>query len=261
MKQFLLAIASVFLLTSCNFTEEISFNPDGSGEFVMRYDMSEVMKTMEEMGGGKNDDGKEKIKLDSVMYFKDMLVEKADSIATLSAEEQAKLKNLENIVIKMKMDEEAGVFDMGFGSTFTNLKNLPEALEKIEEAKKMNSENNSQFGKMGESAITKASESIFEYVDFSYDGKTFSRFIKEDYEIAPEDLEALDAEISEMGDSKEVFDAMSYTLVYTFPKEIKSVTNKNAVISDDKKSVTLKMNFIDMIKAPEKMALDVKLVD
>ena len=259
MKQFLLVIASVFLLTSCNFTEEITFNPDGSGEFIMNYDMSEVMKMMEQMGGGKKDDGKEKMKMDSVMYFKDMLVEKADSIATLPLEEQKKLKNLEDIVIKMKMDEETGLFDIGFGSTFTNLKELPEALAKIEEAKKMNSENNAQMGKMGESAVAKASEDVFEYVDFTYDGKIFSRTIKEGYKQSKEDLETLNAEISQMGDSKEMFEAMSYTLVYNFPKNVKSVTNKNAVISDDKKTVTLKMNFIEMIKSPEQMALDVEL--
>ncbi|MDO6596064.1 hypothetical protein Q4512_04000 [Oceanihabitans sp. 2_MG-2023] len=259
MKQFILAIASVFLLTSCNFTEEISFNPDGSGEFIMSYDMSEVMKTMEEMGGGKKDNGKEKMKLDSVMYFKDMLVEKADSIATLSQEEQDKLKSLESIVIKMKMDEEEGLFDMGFGSTFTSLKELPEALKKIEEAKKMNSENNAQMGKMGESAVAKASEDIFEYVDFAYDGKTFSRSIKEGFQQSEADIEELNEEIGQMGDSKEMFEAMSYTLVYNFPKKIKSVTNKNAVISSDKKSVSLKMNFIDMIKSPEAMTLDVEL--
>ena len=227
----------------------------------MNYDMSEVMKMMEQMGGGKKDDGKEKMKMDSVMYFKDMLVEKADSIATLPLEEQKKLKNLEDIVIKMKMDEETGLFDIGFGSTFTNLKELPEALAKIEEAKKMNSENNAQMGKMGESAVAKASEDVFEYVDFTYDGKIFSRTIKEGYKQSKEDLETLNAEISQMGDSKEMFEAMSYTLVYNFPKNVKSVTNKNAVISDDKKTVTLKMNFIEMIKSPEQMALDVELED
>lgn len=261
MKQFLLAIASIFLLTSCNFTEEITFKEDGSGEFIMNYDMSEVMKMMEEMGGEKKDDGKKKRKMDSIIYFKDMLVEKADSIATLPLEEQTKLKNLEDIVIKMKMDEGTGLFNIGFGSTFTSLKELPEALAKIEDAKKMSSENNSSFGQMGESAVAKASENMFEYVDFAYDGKFFSRSIKKDFKQSAEDMETLESEINEMGDSKTMFEAMSYSLVYNFPKKIKSVDNKNAVISEDKKSVTIKMNFIEMIKSPELMTLDVQLED
>jgi len=259
MKQFLLLIVCTFVLTSCNFTEEITFNQDGSGEFLMSYDMSEVMKTLEEMGGGKKDNGKEKVKMDSVVYFKDMLVEKADSIAQLPQDEQAQLKALESIVMRMKMDEETGEFDFGFGSTFTSLAELPEALEKIEQAKKMNSKDNPQFSKMDESAVAKSAEGMFEYVDFAYDGNTFSRSLKKDYKKSKEEIEALETEIEQMGESKDMFESMSYTLIYHFPKNVKSVTNKNAVISDDGKTVKLKMNFIEMIKSPELMTLDVVL--
>ena len=260
MKQILLLIVCAFLLTSCNFTEEITFNNDGSGEFVMSYDMGEVMKVLEEMSGEKKEkEDKDKVKIDSVVYFKDMLVEKADSIAQLPKEEQEQLKALESIVMKMKMDEDTGQFDFGFGSTFTSLENLPEALEKIEQVKKMNSKDNPQFSKMDESAVSKSAESMFEYIDFAYDGNTFSRSLKKDYEKSPENIESLETEISQMGDSKEMFEKMSYTLVYNFPKKIKSVSNKNAQISEDGKTVTLKINFIEMIKDPEITTLDVKL--
>ena len=68
MKHIILLLFSLSILTSCNFTEEITFNDDGSGEFIMSYDMSEVMKTLEkEMGGSQNKEGKEKVKLDSVV--------------------------------------------------------------------------------------------------------------------------------------------------------------------------------------------------
>lgn len=262
MKRYLFLLVSLFLLTSCNFTEEITFNEDGSGEFIMSYDMSEVMKTLnEEMGGGEKKEGKEKVKMDSVVKFKDLLVEKADSIATLPQEEQDRIKSLESIVMKMKMDEDKGIFNLGVGSTFTSLNELPEALKKIDEAKSFNSQQDQTFSKMGDSEVAKASENMFEYIDFSYDGKTFSRSLKKDYEQSSEDLEALNNEISEMGESKEMFESMSYTLIYNFPKAVKSVTNKNAEISNDGKTVTLTMNFIDVIKSPELMTLDVVLED
>ena len=262
MKRYLFLLASLFLLTSCNFTEEITFNEDGSGEFIMSYDMSEVMNTLEkEMGGGQDKEGKEKVKIDSVLYFKDMLVEKADSIATLSQKEQQRIKSLENIVMKMRMDEENGVFNLGVGSTFTSLDELPAALEKIEEAKTFNSQQDQTFSKMGESEVAKASESLFEFVEFSFDGKTFTRSLAEDYEKSSENLDSLNEEINEMGDSKDMFESMSYTLVYNFPKAVKSVSNKNAEISKDGKTVTLKINFIDMLKSPEQMTLDVILED
>jgi len=263
MKQFIALLAFVFTLTSCNFTEEITFQEDGSGEFVMSYDMSEVMSALEEMGGGANkDEEKENVKIDSVMYFKDMLVERADSIATLPQEEQDKLKALEDIVIKMKMDQEAGVFDFGFGSTFTSLEDLPAALEKIEQAKAMNSKNNPQYSKMGESAVAKSAENVLEHVDFKYDGKTFSRHLTEDFEKSEDDQKGLEAEMNQMGaEAKEMFENMSYTLVYNFPKKVKSVSNKNATISKDGKTVKLKMNFLDIMKAPDVSNLDVVLED
>ena len=262
MKRFILALSTLFLLTSCNFTEEITFNDDGSGEFVMSYDMSEVMKVFEDMGGGQSkSEEKEKVKMDSIVYFSDLLETKADSIAQLPKEEQEQLKAMKDVVMKMKMDEAEGIFDFGFGSKFKSLEELPQALEKIDQAKNMNSKGNPQFSQMDESAVAQASENMFEYVDFSYDGKTFSRFLKKDYKQSKEDIEKLDQEISEMGESKEMFEKMTYTLVYNFPKPIKSVNNDNAVISKDGKSVTVKMNFIEMIRKPETMALDVVLED
>jgi len=262
MKKYLFLLASLFLLTSCNFTEEITFNEDGSGEFIMSYDMSQVMKTMEEqMGGGKKKEGKEMVKMDSIIYFNDLIVDKADSIAKLPQEEQDKIKSLKDIVMKMSMDEENGVFNMGVGASFKNLNDLPAALEKIENAKSFNSKNDQTMSRMGDSEVAKASENMFEYVDFSYDGKTFSRRLKDDYKQSDDGMEALNAEISEMGEAKEMFESMSYTLVYNFPKAVKSVTNENAEISKDGKTVTLTMNFIEMIKSPEMMTLDVVLED
>ncbi|WP_298898018.1 hypothetical protein [uncultured Psychroserpens sp.] len=262
MKRYLFVLASLFLLTSCNFTEEITFKEDGSGEFMISYDMGEVMKTLEEqMGGGQSNEEKEKVKMDSVVYFKHMLVEKADSIAKLPQEEQDKLKALENIVMRMKMDEDEGLFNIGIGSSFKSLDELPETLKNIEDAKSLNSKSDPSFSKMGESQVAKASEGMFEYVDFSYDGKTFSRSLKEGYDKSSDDIDALNKEISEMGEAKEMFEAMSYTLVYNFPKPVKSVTNKNAEISKDRKTVRLTMNFIEMIKSPEQMTLDVVLED
>ena len=130
MKRIILLLFSLSILTSCNFTEEITFNEDGSGEFILSYDMSQVMKKLnQDMGGEQNKEEKEKVKLDSIVYFKDMLVEKADSIATLPIEEQEQLKSLETVVMKMRMDEANGVFDFGFGSSFASLDELPNVLE------------------------------------------------------------------------------------------------------------------------------------
>ena len=265
MKQLVYFIAFSCLFTSCSFTEEISFKEDGSGEFLLNYDMSQVMTTLEEMGMEQKKDTsevqKKKQKMDSTIYFKDVLVEKADSIAKLPQEEQDMLKSLEPIVMKMKMDEEAGDMNFGFGAGFTSIDELPEVLNKIEQAKKLNSQRNPQYSKMDNSAFSKATESSLENVDFKFDGKTFSRHINPNYKTSKESLEALDTEMNQMGGMKEMFESMSYTLLYHFPKKIASVSNTNATISNDGKTVTLKVNFMDMVNDPKLMALDVVLED
>ncbi|WP_299891951.1 hypothetical protein [uncultured Lacinutrix sp.] len=262
----LFACIATLFLTSCNFTEEITFNEDGSGEFIMNYDMGQVMSALKEMGmdGSKADGEKKKKKevIDSVIYFKDMLTEGKDSIAQLSEEEQKQIKALETVVMKMKMNEETGDFNFGFGSTFKSLEELPQVFEKIEQAKKYNSKDNPQADKISESAFAKSSENMLEKVDYKYDGKRFSRFLKEEPEAASkEEMESLKSEMEEMGEMKGMFEEMSYSLVYNFPKKIKSVSNKNAKISNDGKTVTLKMNFMEMIGSPKDMNLDVVLED
>lgn len=263
----LFACLMVLFLTSCNFTEEITFNEDGSGEFIMNYDMSQVMESLKEMGMGDNtkkegDTKKEKKAIDSVFYFKDMLAEKADSIAKLSPEKQEEIKAMKDVVIKIKMNEDEDLFNFGFGSTFKSLETLPQALKNIEKAKKLSNKENAQASKMSESAFAKSSENMLEKVGFTYDGKTFKRFFKEEInEPSQEEIDALNNEMNEMGSMKSVFEEMSYTLVYNFPKQIKSVSNKNAKISNNKKTVSLKMNFMEMIKSPKETNLTVTLQD
>lgn len=262
MKKFLSLLALLFALTSCNFTEEITFKDDGSGEFLMTYDMAEVMNKMKEMGmDSSSDEEKEPEKMDSIIYFKDIIKERADSIATLPKEEQERLKAMENFVMKMRMDEAEGIFDIGIGTTFNSFDELPELVKTLDEVKKMNSSGSGQMSQLDNSAVAKASEGALENVDFKYDGKTFSRSFNEDIERSKEELEALKEEMAQMGEAKDMFEAMSYTLVYNFPKKIKSVSNDRAIIDKNGKTVRLKMNFMEMIKSPQGMNLDVVLED
>lgn len=261
MKKILSLLALLFVLTSCNFTEEITFKEDGSGEFTMVYDMSEVMNKMKEMGMDSSDEEREPEKVDSIIYFKDIIKERADSIAVMPKEEQERIKALEDFIMKMRMDEEKGVFDIGIGTKFKNFNDLPEVLKNLEDAKKMSSGGAGQMSRMGETAVAKATQNSLEMLDYSFDGKTFSRSLKKDVERSQEDMDALNEEMAQMGEAKDMFEAMSYTLLYNFPKKIKSVSNKNAVIENDGKTVRLELNFIEMIKSPELMSLDVVLED
>jgi hypothetical protein len=268
MKQFqlLFGILTLVLMSSCSFTEEITINPDGSGEFIMSYDMTTMLNTLEESQGKEKDPNKKMdAPVDSVLYYNDLIIGKQDSISKLPQEEQDKIKKLKDIIIKIKMNEATNEMIMGFGSTFTTIEDLPNALERINSAKDISNKDNPQYDKMNESAIAKSSEGALEHVTFTYKNNTFSRIYTapendEEKEKTTTDIEDVNAEISEMGDAfKEAFDLMSYNIVYHFPKKIKSTNHKDAVISEDGKTLTLKLKFLDLIEKPEISSLNVIL--
>ena len=106
----LLGAMVIALISSCNFTEEIHLNENGSGKLSIQFDGSEMM----EMGGEELAKTDEKA-VDSIISFKDFLEEKKDSIAQLSPQEQAKLKKLEPFSLRMMMNPEKKemMFDQG----------------------------------------------------------------------------------------------------------------------------------------------------
>lgn len=242
---FFLAISFV----SCQFSENIYINEDGSGKMSLVFDGTQLMK----MAGDKMAEDNEKA-IDSTFSFKEFLAEKKDSISKLTEEEQAKLKSLEPFNMHMVMNPETSEmkFDM-----FTNFKSVNElqdmfkAMNNFSNLKgkggaKANDPNNpfSAFGDGGASNLK-----------YEYDGKTFKRVAKitdkETYEKLSDSLGQMAAM---MGSSK-------YKLNYHFPKPIKSVSNESAMFSADRKSFTVEFDFMDYIMDPEALNLEVVLED
>lgn len=255
--RYLLLLLTITFFISCNFSEEITFNEDGSGEFSVSYDMGTVLKEVKKMGGSSKE-GKKGEKRDTVFFFKDFIKEKADSIATLSDEEQKRFKAMEKISMKLSMDEEKEVFDMTMGVKFDSMNELSEAIKALDDAQKMNSKDYSSMGKLRDNSIAKGATNTLENVDFYFDGKSFSRkFMSESKEKI--DVEAINKEMDQLKEMKDLFEAMTYSVTYNFPKKIKKVNNKNAKLSRDKKSIELTVNFLDLMKDPTILNIDVDL--
>ena len=69
------------------------------------------------------------------------------------------------------------------------------------------------------------------------------------------DQEKFDERRKEVEDKKNVFSnyklKQSYVLNYYFPREIKSISNEKAVISADRKSLSLEFQLSDCLQNPE----------
>ena len=166
------------------------------------------------------------------------------------------------------MDEDKGEFDFGVGMNFNSIDDLQGIQDKIKKAQSLNSQGqqadamkeNSPFGKfMGNDNVG---------MNYTLTENGFSRMTE--YKL-PEgaDMEEFEQKLDELfdetDDSNEQFMAYfqeaTYNVKYTFPKKVKSTTIEGATISEDGKTVTYHVNWIDYLKNPKSLDVDIEFVD
>lgn len=255
--KFIKILALVFLtacFTNCNIKERIVFNEDGSGNYLMTYDMAEFMNKMKSEMGASASTGDEKA-IDTVVVFKDIMETYKDSVAALPEEKRLALEAVKDMYMKMNMDEEKGVFDFGIGLDFNSVEELKGIGEKIEKAKSLNSQND-QVDAMKGSPLGKFMGTGNTGFDYEYTASGFTRTT-----TLPEDYNAEKAKFDENDESDKEFIAYFenayYIVEYTFPKKIKSHSFENAELSNDAKTITYKVNWLDFIKNPKALDVDI----
>jgi len=240
-------------LFNCKVKETIVFEEDGSGKFLVSYDMGEMLEQMKQnMGGANSDNSKEKKVMDTTMVFNDMMEEFKDSIASLSVEERKAIEALKDMYMIMKMDEENGVFNMGIGLNFKKVEDLKGIGEKIKKAKSLNKQGEQIDAMKGNTPLGKfmGDNSVDNNVQYLFTDDGFSRITHVDETVEVEKVG------EEEGDEQfmEYFEEATYVVEYTFPKKIKSVSVKGAELSKDKKTVSYEVKWVDFINNPK--ALD-----
>lgn len=247
-KVYLLALClfTVFF-ASCQFSENIYINDDGSGRISFSFDGSQLMQMM---GEKLAQEGEEAV--DSTFSFKELFDQKRDSISKLSAEEQAKLKSLEEYSMHMIMNPDTQEMKFELFTEFdkaTDMKDMFKAMNNFsnmqgEGAAKVNDPNN-PFSAMGEGGNTE--------LDYSFNGTTFTRKVTV---IDKEKHEKLGDSLNEMAS---MFATSTYKLNYHFPKPVKSVSNDKAMFSADRKTVTIEFPFMTYALDPEALNLEIVL--
>lgn len=242
-KVLFLVTLSLFFI-SCQFTETMVLNEDGSGTMAVEVNLSEMMA----FGGSEMSDSAA-VKVDTLIYVRQFLEEKKDSIATLSKEEQLKIKKLENFNIHVKVDSETSemIYDIS-----TSFKSVNEANDLM-----------NGLGKAGDfvPGMNQDSDEIQKQedspdiigVNYSFIKGVFKRdaYIK-DKKLHQKEVDSLIQAEAFLGGAK-------YMLNYTFPKPIKKVSNPEATLSNSKKTLTLSKTFIDYFKNPDLLDLEVEL--
>ena len=235
--------ALAFTVISCQFTESMVMNEDGSGTMSVEVNLNEMMA----FGGAAVTDSMT-VKMDTVISMKQFLEEKKDSISQLSANEQQKLRKLENYNIHMKMNSETSEMVYDISTKFKDISEANDILNGLEQASNLmpNTDANTQENKKEDSP-----EIIG--VNYSYKKGVFKRdaYIK-DKVLHQQQVDSMQQAEAFMGGS-------NYKLNYTFPKKIKKASNPEATFSDDKKTVSLQTTFIAYFKNPDLLDLEVEL--
>ncbi|MEO1033646.1 MAG: hypothetical protein AAFX55_19840 [Bacteroidota bacterium] len=264
MKKLYLLFALTALITSCSVTESIVFNDSQSGEYLITYQMGDAMKAFEEqMGGGAaNSEKKEKGEvMDTTMVFADIMETYKDSIAALPEDKRLAMEAVRDMFMTMKVDEDKGIMDMGVGLNFNSLEDLKDIQDKINKVQSLNDQGDQLDALKNGSPIGKFMGSDDERVTYNMTSSGFERTTIVDA-IDDESVGELFDETDE--NDKELmqyFEESYYTVKLTFPKAVKSVSFKDAEISEDRKTVTYNANWINYLKNPLLLDIKVEFVD
>ena len=249
MKQFFALFCLVLITTffSCQFSENIYINEDGSGKMEFTFDGSQLMQ----MAGDQISESQEKA-IDSTFSFKELFHTMQDSISKLPEEEQQKLKRLEPFSMHMVMNPETSIMHFDLFTDFKKVSELQDMFKAMKgfgdmSGKTPASQPNDPFSAFGADENTS--------LEYNYNGKTFKRTAK----IL--DKEAYKKVTDSLGQMAVMFGSSTYKLNYHFPKRIKSVSNEKAMFTDDRKSFTVEFGFMDYMTNPEALNLEVVLED
>ncbi len=243
LQKFLFLSALAITVASCQFTETMVMNEDGSGIITVEVNLNEMMA----FGGDAMKDSIQ-VKMDTIVYMKQFLEEKKDSISKLSVTEQQKLKKLENFNIHIKMDSETSEMVYDISTNFKNISEANDILNGLEQAGNLmpNQDSNTEVKKEEDSPEVLG-------VNYSFKKGIFLRdaYIK-DEKLHQQQVDSMQQAEAFMGGS-------NYTLKYTFPKKIKKTSNPKATFSADRKTVTVQKPFLEYFKNPDLLDLEVEL--
>ena len=248
LKLFLVAVSCVFFASCLEINEEAEIKENGSGQLTTSMDLSQLIEMMRAMGGDefekrKNDN------LDSVIYLKDIV----DTASNLTAE-QKRLMRDGKLHIKMNMEEKVFKLDMQYPFS---------SLERLQQLHTAVSDGGIGFGglmkdAMGEKGGENGEQSEIDQLFSVFDYNISNGLIKKT--VNPEKLKALmdNPKMAEMKQGVEMGIEILYNVTYKLPRPVKKVSNPKAKLSDDKKTVSLKSNLMEIFTKPDDFAFTIE---
>ncbi len=186
--------------------------------------------------------------VDSLIYFADLLREKKDSIATLPAAEQERLKELEPYRMRLKSDPVSKEMVIYLDRDFKAITEVQDAFRAFQNSGAL--ESTQQGSDKGSPDFSEGTE-----VSYAFGSNRFSRTtVVTDSALFRQRLDSLESGAMFLAGS-------TYTLRVHFPKRVKSASSDAATLSVDGKTLIREVDFLEYLRNPALLNIEVELED
>jgi hypothetical protein len=239
--------------------EEITINENGSGVYNTKMDMSQLIELMQTFGGEEKmaEEGLDRA-IDTVVKF-GMLF---DDAKELTAEQKELMKDGQ---MRMQLNVKEKLFKLDLNIPYKSFASLQKLLSSGGATGNMMSEMMKEMfgGKKDEGADSSASppeilggnvDGLTSFYDVTVNKNLISR------KVNVEKHKAL-MEKPEMAQMKQLSSSgmeILYTTVIRLPRPVKNSDNPIFKLSDDKKTVTMKYNLLEMLETPDKFSYTIE---
>ena len=255
MKRFLLLLVTILSFAGCyEVTEEIIINQDGSGSFSTKMDMGQMLEMIQSMAGEEElaKEGLDRI-LDTTIYMKNML----DSAKELTPEQKVLLKD-GKMNLQMNMKEK--IFKAQVNIPFQGYNNLQLLMSGSGNSMAGLSELFKGVFDKGEQkpALDSPKEPGLEDMNSIFDVVIKDGLISKKLNAEKHKALVDKPEVAQMKQMSSGGMEILYTTSIKLPRPVKKADNPLIKLSDDKKTVTLKYNLLDLFDHPEKFSYSIE---
>lgn len=245
------AIFFVLLAAGCaEINEALVISEDGSGTYSTKMDMSQLIEMMQSFGGEEmNKEGLDKV-IDTVISLNSY----TDTTKDYSPEQR---KILSKGTMHMQMNIKEKVFKIDTDIPFSSYNDLQVLLSSSGSSSSMNSVMKKLFDKGGAENTDQPDSpkdpgldqinTIFDVV--AKNGMLSKKVNKEKFKLLMER-----PEMAQMSQVSNAGIEVLYSTVIKLPRPVISSDNPLIKLSDDKKTVTIKYNYLELFENPDKFS-------
>lgn len=240
MKKYSVLLIIVFL-SNCQVTETLHLNQDGSGNIQTEF-LRDEQSYMQLIG---EEYSKEEKFEDTTYIFKDFITKYSENYSKLPVVEQAIFQKYANVNVHIKKSSFEKEYRTKVSQTFNKISAVPDLYKTQEYADDLKHN------------YALSAEEHYYNVSYAFDGTLFTRTVKITDPIEFKKQQDKIADLKTRAANYKL--NQPYVLKYRFPRKIKSVSNANARISNDKKELELHFLITDCLVNPKSTDLEVLL--